>query len=197
MIEQATLPMEAPLPPPPDGTTCKRCGSGTFRTSWQTHGNGTQHVRCECALCGGFVKWLKQDGAKRPPVQPATMPPPGVRCPCCRAAEMNLGADDRGRAVLSCAACQAFVRLLQRHGDEAPAVDFDDPAADVPPDGSWWLAYVKGGDGKLRPVALSESLPGAWDGAMYCHLRGTLIVAPTDPPRKVTHERVAVEDDGT
>jgi hypothetical protein len=46
-------------------------------------------------------------------------------------------------------------------------------------------------DGVARPVALSRTLGGAWDGVLRCHLRGTIVIAPTDPPRRP--ERAADE----
>lgn len=95
---------------------------------------------------------------------------------------------------MSCAACKTFVRLLRRHGDPEPAFDLDDSQADVPPAGSWWLGYVKGSDGVMRPVALAETLGSAWDGVLSCPLRGVIVLAPTDPPRLVTFERASIEE---
>jgi hypothetical protein len=63
-------------------------------------------------------------------------PPPGIICPCCRGCETRL-AGDHGRAELHRAGCGTFWRLLQRRGDPAPALDFADEQADVPPAGSW------------------------------------------------------------
>jgi hypothetical protein len=46
--------------PTPNGLLCRKCGAAEFRTHWQTHSNGSQHVRADCARCGHFVRWLKQ-----------------------------------------------------------------------------------------------------------------------------------------
>jgi hypothetical protein len=70
---------------PPAGVVCPKCGGSTFRTSWQTHSNGTRHVRCDCASCGAFVRWLKQEGApgpryraRRPEAHDKSMASPGA-----------------------------------------------------------------------------------------------------------------------
>jgi len=109
-------------------------------------------------------------------------PPPGLLCPACQQAELRLKLN-RNRPSLTCRHCGVLVRLLRRHGDPEPALDMDDQQADVPPAGAWWLAYVRGADGILRPVALAPTLGGAWDGVLSCPLRGVIVVAPTDPPR--------------
>ena len=54
-------------PPPPSGLTlrsgyparCPSCAQRSLRTAWQTFSNGAQHLRCECAVCGRFIKHLK------------------------------------------------------------------------------------------------------------------------------------------
>jgi hypothetical protein len=66
--------------------TCRSCGSATYRTSWQTFGNGTRHLRMECADCGVFARYLKQrpDGSPEfrmevsalPATHPAVQPSP-------------------------------------------------------------------------------------------------------------------------
>jgi hypothetical protein len=106
--------------------------------------------------------------------------PPGIRCPRCGRSELRLEQGGRG-TVLACASCGTVVRLLQRHGDPQPAFDLDDRTADVPPAGSWWLAFVKGADTVLRPVALAPTLNSCWDAALTCPLRGAVIMIPTDP----------------
>ena len=108
--------------------------------------------------------------------------PPGITCPCCHHAELALAADG-GRPPLSCQECGVLVRPLRCHGDPYPALDPADAKADVPAAGSWWLGYVIGGNGIARPVALSQTLGGAWDGVLRGHLRGTIVIAPTDPSR--------------
>jgi hypothetical protein len=126
--------------------------------------------------------------------EPTIEPPPGIRCPACGECELTLTTNASGQAVLTCASCKVFLRLLQRHGDPLPAIDADDTTADAPPVGSWWLAYIVGGDDICRPIALAETLGGAWEGALHCPLRGTIYMAPTDPPRRLDYQRVVIED---
>jgi hypothetical protein len=95
---------------------------------------------------------------------------------------MTLGTDN-GRPALTCAECKVFVRLLRRRGDPELALELDDVAADVPPKGSWWIGFVRGGDGIARPVALAQTLGSCWSGVLACPLRGVIIMAPCDPPK--------------
>src|SRR6266542_5977771 len=54
----------------PDGIVCRKCGAAEFRTYWQTFANGNRHVRADCARCGAFVRYLKQEGAPEPKFEP-------------------------------------------------------------------------------------------------------------------------------
>ncbi|HEX5271849.1 MAG TPA: hypothetical protein VFW33_15230 [Gemmataceae bacterium] len=54
----------------PLGLSCPKCGATAFKTFWQTFENGTRHVRCDCAECGAFVRYLKQPGAPEPKYEP-------------------------------------------------------------------------------------------------------------------------------
>jgi hypothetical protein len=54
-------------PPPPcclvlrpdSPVRCPGCARRSLRVAWQTFSNGTNHLRCECAVCGRFIKHLK------------------------------------------------------------------------------------------------------------------------------------------
>jgi hypothetical protein len=38
---------------------CPSCARREFRVAWQEFSNGTMHLRCECGVCGRFIKHLK------------------------------------------------------------------------------------------------------------------------------------------
>jgi hypothetical protein len=48
--------------PLPEGLVCPKCGGSTFKTFWQTFKDGSKHVRCECATCKAFVRYLPNPG---------------------------------------------------------------------------------------------------------------------------------------
>jgi hypothetical protein len=37
---------------------CRRCSRQDLRCLWQTFSGGRKQLRCECAICGGFVRHL-------------------------------------------------------------------------------------------------------------------------------------------
>jgi hypothetical protein len=38
--------------------TCRRCRAAEFKLRWQTFTDGSQHLRGNCAKCGGWVRFL-------------------------------------------------------------------------------------------------------------------------------------------
>ena len=38
---------------------CPHCAQRSLRVAWQEFSNGTMHLRCECGVCGRFIKHLK------------------------------------------------------------------------------------------------------------------------------------------
>lgn len=39
---------------------CPKCGGTEAALSWFTMGNGTRHIREECAACGKWISWAPQ-----------------------------------------------------------------------------------------------------------------------------------------
>jgi hypothetical protein len=69
--------------PTPEGLLCPKCGKSAFRTFWQTFADGNKHVRCNCAKCGAFVRYLPKPGGpecryepRKPNAHAAEMAPP-------------------------------------------------------------------------------------------------------------------------
>jgi hypothetical protein len=110
-------------------------------------------------------------------------PPPGLCCPACKGGAFRLTTVPA--PALTCSDCEVEVRLLRRHGDPLPLCDPTDSAkAENIEPGSWWIGYVETSDNILTPVVLAETWRKAVNASLYLHVRGTLLFAPTDPPRK-------------
>lgn len=43
--------------------TCRQCGHPLTTKRAQPFKNGSTHIREECAQCGAFIKWHKQDNS--------------------------------------------------------------------------------------------------------------------------------------
>jgi hypothetical protein len=197
-----------------EGPRCRKCGPTEYKTRVQVCKNGDRHLRADCASCGRFIRYLpwRQDASEPSPAHgrqpdvredghdvrddtqaaagmvtpaPATGIPrdaASIHCPLCGVGEMRLVAGGKG-PHLSCSGCGVSVRLLQRQ-DAPVAVDLGDAKADIPPAGSWWLGYVKGGDGIVRRLALARTLGACWDAILHSTLRGAIFICTTDPPRR-------------
>jgi hypothetical protein len=127
----------------------------------------------------------------QPEIRPDAMQaPPGLRCPSCGATTKKLGTDARDRQVVTCASCGTFLRLLRRQGDPEPGFEprpagTSEYAYDAPPAGSWWLGYVKGLDGIVRPVAL----PRPWARPGTARSRARCVASSSWPRPTRTHVR--------
>ena len=83
----------------PAGMVCPRCQATTFKTTWQTFADQTRHVRLSCAVCGRFVRYLRQAGLPEPKYEPSTERPghPALRPPADGAEWLGLVRSDDGR----------------------------------------------------------------------------------------------------